>query len=88
LLAEFGLVFAQSPATLQAVLTDTHEDARHEMSTLARLVVQQAQMQWRELDAHIALRDARIAAHAKDNTAVKKATALMCIIRERGLSRS
>ena len=43
LLAEFGLVFAQSPAALEAVLTDTLEDASHEMNTLARLVVQKAQ---------------------------------------------
>ena len=37
------------------------------------MVVQQAQAQWRQLDAHIAWCDARIAAHAKDNPAVKKA---------------
>ena len=79
LLAEFGLVFAQSPAALEAVLTDTLEDASHEMNTLARLVVQRAQAQWRELDAHIAWCDERIAAHAKDNPAVKKAATLMGI---------
>jgi transposase len=79
LLAEFGLVFAKSPAELQAVLTDTLEDASNEMNTLARLVVQQAQAQWRELDAHIAWCDERIAAHAKDNAAVKKAATLMGI---------
>ena len=77
LLAEFGLVFAKSPAELQAVLTDTLEDASNEMNTLARLVVQQAQTQWRELDAHIAWCDERIAAHAKDNADVKKAATLM-----------
>jgi transposase len=79
LLAEFGLVFAQSPAALQAVLTDTLEDASHEMNTLARLVVQQAQAQWRELDAHMDWCDQRIAAHAKDNPAVKKASTMMGI---------
>ena len=79
LLAEFGLVFAQSPAVLQAVLTDTLEDASNEMNTLARLVVQQARAQWRELDAHITWCDERIAAHAKDNAAVKKAATLMGI---------
>ena len=79
LLAEFGLVFAQSPAALEAVLTDTLEDASNEMNTLARLVVQQAQAQWRELDAHIAWCDARIGAHAKDNADVKKAATLMGI---------
>ena len=79
LLAEFGLVFAQGPAALQAVLTEVLEDAGHEMNTLARLVVQQAQTQWHELDAHIAWCDERIAAHAKDNPAVKKAATLMGI---------
>ena len=49
LLAEFGLVFAQSPAALEAVLSDTLEDASNEMNTLARLCVRQAQTQWREL---------------------------------------
>jgi transposase len=79
LLAEFGLVFAQSPEALQAALTDTLEDASHEMNTLARLVVQQAQTQWQQLDTHIAWCDQRIAAHAKDNPAVKKAATLMGI---------
>jgi transposase len=79
LLAEFGLVFAQGPAALEAVLADVLEDASHEMNTLARLVVQQAQAQWRELDAHIAWCDKRIAAHAKDNADVKKAATLIGI---------
>jgi transposase len=79
LLAEFGLVFAQSPAALQAVLTDVLEDASNEMNTLARLVLQRAQAQWRELDDHIVWCDERIAAHAKDNDAVKKAATLIGI---------
>jgi transposase len=79
LLAEFGLVFAQSPGALESVLSDVLEDASHEMNTLARLVVQRAQAQWRELDAHIAWCDERIAAHAKDNAEVKKAATLMGI---------
>ena len=79
LLAEFGLVFAQGPAALAAVLSDTLEDASNEMNSLARLVVQQAQVQWRDLDAQIAWCDERIAAHAKDNPDVKKAAALIGI---------
>ena len=47
LLAEIGLVSAQGPAALEAVLTDTLEDAGNEMTTLARLCVQQAQVQKR-----------------------------------------
>ena len=79
LLAEFGLVFAQGPAALDCVLTDVLEDAGNEMNTLARLVIQRAQAQWRELDEHVAWCDARIAAHAKDNPAVKKAATLIGI---------
>jgi transposase len=79
LLAEFGLVFAQGPSALEAALTDTLEDASNEMNTLARLCVQQAQVQWQQLDAHIAWCDERIAAHLKDNADVKKAATLMGI---------
>ena len=79
LLAEFGLVFAKSPDALQVVLSDVLEDASNEMNTLARLVLQRAQSQWRELDEHMAWCDERIAAHAKDNADVKKAATLMGI---------
>ena len=70
---------AQSPAALQAVLADVLEDAANEMNTLARLVVQRAQAQWRELDEHIAWCDQRIAAHRRDNEAVGKAATLLGI---------
>jgi transposase len=79
LLAEYGLVFPKGPAALEAVLTETIEDADNEMNALARLVVRQAQTQWRELDAHIAWCDQRISAHVKANDNVKKATQLMGI---------
>jgi transposase len=79
LLAEFGLVFAQSPAALEGVLTEVLEDASNEMNTLARLTLQRLQAQWREIDAHIAWCDQRIAAHGKDNDAVKKAATLLGI---------
>ena len=79
LLAEFGLVFAQSPVVLEAVLTDVLEDAGNEMNALARLALQRLQHQWREIDAHIAWCDERIAAHGKDNDAVKKAATLIGI---------
>ena len=79
LLAEFGLVFAQSPAVLQAALSDVLEDASNEMNTLARLVLQRAQSQWHELDEHLAWCDERIAVHARDNPAVKTAATLMGI---------
>jgi transposase len=79
LLAEFGLVFAQGPAALHVVLADVLEDSSNEMNTLARLVLQRAQSQWRELDEHIAWCDERIAAHSRDNPAVKKAATLQGI---------
>jgi transposase len=77
LLAEFGLVVAQSPSALRAVLDEVLEDARNEMNTLARLVLQRAQAQWRELDEHIAWCDERIAAHGRDNAAVRRAATLL-----------
>jgi transposase len=79
LLAEFGLVYAQGPEALRRVLGEVLEDGSHEMNTLSRLVVQRAQDQWRELDAHIAWCDQRIAQHARDNPAVRAAAQLMGI---------
>lgn len=77
LLAEFGLAFAQSPQALVRVLGDVLEDASNEMNTLARLVIQRAAEQWRQLDEHLAWCDERIAAHLRDNTAVRQAAQLM-----------
>jgi transposase len=54
LLAEFGLVFAQSPEALRAVLADVLEDASNELGALARLAPQRAAEHWRELDQHLA----------------------------------
>jgi len=77
LLAEFGLVFAQSPKVLRLALADTIEDASNEMGTLARLTLQRAYAQWCELDEHMAWCDERIAEHACTNEQVKTATALL-----------
>ena len=79
LLAEFGLVFPQSPAAVRAVLADVLEDGANEMNALARLVLQRAQLQWAELECHIAWCDERIAAHERANPAVKKAATLIGI---------
>jgi len=79
LLAEFGLAFAQGPEALRRVLSDVLEDATHEMNLLARLVIQRAQQQWRELDEHIAWCDERIAQHARDNVQVRRAAQLIGI---------
>ena len=77
LLAEFGLVVAQSPDALRGSLADMLEDASNEMGTLARLTLQRADMQWRELDEHLAWCDARIAEHVRTNEQARKATALL-----------
>jgi transposase len=79
LLAEFGLVFAQGPRELQLILGDVLEDAGNELGTLARLTLQRAQAQWRELDEHITWCDERIAAHGRTNAAVKQAGTLLGI---------
>jgi transposase len=77
LLAEFGLVFTQGPEALSSVLVDVLEDGANEMNALARRVIEHAWSQWRELDAHLAWCDERIAQHAKDNASVRQAAQLM-----------
>ena len=76
LLAEFGVVVAQSPKALREVLSEVIEDASNELSGLARLVIQRAQAQWRELDEHLSWCDQRIAAHLHDDAQAKAATQL------------
>jgi transposase len=77
LLAEFGLVFPQSPRELQLVLSDVLEDAGNELGTLARLTLQRAQGQWRELDDHLAWCDERIEAHRRSSPEVQHAATLI-----------
>ena len=76
LLAEFGIVVGQSSRVLRERLSDVLEDASNELAGLARLVIERAQMQWRELDEHIAWCDARIAAHLKDDEQAQAALQL------------
>ena len=77
LLAEFGLVFAQSPDALRGKLSAAIEDASNELPGIARLVIERAQSQWDEIDAHIAWCDQRIAAHIKQDEHAKAATQLL-----------
>jgi transposase len=79
LLAEFGLVFAQSPEVLRRHLPDALEDAANEPGTLARLTLQRAADHWRELEEHIAWCTERIAQHRRDNGDVQRASQLMGI---------
>ena len=77
LLAEFGLVVSKSPKVLRDSLSELLEDASNELSGLARLVIERAQSQWRELDLHIKWCDQRVGAHIKDDRQAQTATQLM-----------
>jgi transposase len=79
LLAEFGLVFAQSPEALRAALPDALEDATNELGSLARLTIERAVLHWRELDEHMAWCDQRIAQHHRDHAEVRRAAQLIGI---------
>jgi transposase len=72
-LAEFGLVFAQSPKALRAELADVIEDASNELSAMARRVLQRAFEHWRELDEHMRWCDAQVGAHVRSSPAAKRA---------------
>jgi transposase len=79
LLAEFGLVFAKSPDALRAQLADVIEDASNELPNLARVALQRAQLQWLELECHIAWCDERIAVHVRTDAQAQAATQLIGI---------
>jgi len=72
-LTEFGLVFAQSPKALRAVLSEVIEDASNELSTMARLVMQRAFEHWRELDQHMRWCDSQVGQHVRSSPAAKRA---------------
>ena len=77
MLGEFGVVFAQGATALREALSGVIEDASNELPGMARLVIQQAQMHWAQLDAHIQWCDKRIEAHIKQDAHAKQATQLM-----------
>jgi transposase len=76
LLAEFGLVFAQSPEALRRALPEALEDAANDLPGVARLALQRAQLQWEELDGHIAWCDERIAVHLRSDEQAQAALQL------------
>ena len=78
-LAEFGLVFGKSPKVLRAVLADVIEDASNELSTTARLVVQRAFEQWREIDEHMRWCDSQVGQHVRNTPAAKRAAKIIGI---------
>src|SRR5437660_3551058 len=78
-LAEFGLVFAQSPKALRAELADVIEDAGNELSTTARRVLQRAFDHWRELDEHMRWCDQQVGQHVRASPAAKRAAKIIGI---------
>lgn len=66
ILAEFGVVLPKSTEALAAKLSQVTEDASNDIAGVARLVLQRAQEQWKQLDEHIQWCDERIAAHGQD----------------------
>lgn len=76
LLAEFGLVFPQSPEALQERLWEALEDADNELPAMARMALQHARMHWLEIETQIAWCDERIAAHVRSNELAAKAAQL------------
>ncbi len=72
-LAEFGLVFAKSPKVLRARLADVLEDADNELSGTARLVLQEAFEQWRQLDEHLLWCDRQVGQHVRSTPQAQRA---------------
>lgn len=75
-LAEFRLVFPQSPEALRKVLADVIEDAGNELTGVARLVLQRAHLHWIDLDLQIKWCDERIQAHVRSDARATKAAQL------------
>ncbi|QTD43920.1 IS110 family transposase [Ottowia testudinis] len=79
LLAEFGMVFAQSPEALRKVLAGVIEDAGNELPGVARLALQRAHLHWIDIELQMAWCDERIAAHVRADARAQKAAALLGI---------
>lgn len=76
LLAEFGLVFAQSPEALRAELAQVIEDASNELTGIARLGLQRAHMHWLDIELQLLWCDERIAEHARRDARAAQAAQL------------
>lgn len=79
LLLEFGVAVPTGSRALRMALDEILEDGGNEMNGLARMTIGRAQVQWRELDEHLAWCDERLAAHERDNADVRRAAQLMGI---------
>ncbi|MFO1231945.1 MAG: IS110 family transposase [Paenacidovorax caeni] len=76
LLAEFGLVFPQSPEALRRVLAEVIEDASNELPTIARMALQRAHLHWIDLELQLAWCDERIGAHVRSDARAQAAAQL------------
>ena len=76
LMAEFGLVFPQSPEALRAVLADVIEDASNELPGVARLALQRAHLHWIDIELQMSWCDERIACHVRSDERAKRAATL------------
>ena len=78
-LAEAGLVFGKSPKVLQAVVDDVIEDASNELSSLARLVLQQVVAHWRALNEQLRWCDQQVGQHVRSSPAAQHAAKIVGI---------
>ncbi|MBQ0933679.1 IS110 family transposase [Ideonella alba] len=76
LLAEFGLVFPQSPEALRKVMADVIEDASNALPGVARLALQRAHLHWIEIELQMTWCDERINAHVRSDERAKAAASL------------
>lgn len=76
LLAEFGLLFPQSPDALRQVLSEVLEDSSNELPGMMRLGLQRAQAHWRVLDDEIAWCDSQVRLHVRQAPAASRAAQL------------
>lgn len=79
LLAEFGLVFPQSPDALRKVLAEVVEDATNELPGMARLALQRAHLHWIDIELQMHWCDERIACHVRTDDRAKAAASLQGI---------
>lgn len=79
LLAEFGLVFPQSPDALHSALPDVLEDASNELPGELRLALDRNLKHWGQLDAEMACCEQRITQHARTDARAQKAAELIGI---------
>ena len=76
LLAEFGLVFPQSPEALRKVMAEVIEDASNALPGVARLALQRAHLHWIEIELQMTWCDERINAHVRSDERAKAAASL------------